>query len=130
MVKNLPAMWETWVQSLGWEDPLEEGMAILAWRIPMDRGAWQATGHEVIKSQTQLCNQAQYILKKKKNPTDGPVAYSDIDIFRTKSKKKRLLLYIIPELHIYYQCFVKKQKWDFPGVHHLRLWLPMQEVCI
>ena len=41
--KDLPAMWETWVQSLGWEDPLEEGMAtqasILAWRLPMDRGA-------------------------------------------------------------------------------------------
>ena len=38
MVKNLPAMWETRVQSLGWEYPLEEGMAthssILAWRIP------------------------------------------------------------------------------------------------
>ena len=38
MVKNLPAMQETWVQSLGQEDPLEEGMAthstILAWRIP------------------------------------------------------------------------------------------------
>ena len=38
MVKNLPAMWETWVRSLGWEDPLEKGMAtpcsILAWRIP------------------------------------------------------------------------------------------------
>ena len=37
MVKNLPAMWETWVQSLGQEDPLEEGMAtnsrVLAWRI-------------------------------------------------------------------------------------------------
>ena len=48
MVKNLPAMQETWVPSLGWEDPLEEGMAthssILAWRIPMDRGAWWATG--------------------------------------------------------------------------------------
>ena len=28
LVKNLPAMWETWVQSLGWEDPLEEGMAM------------------------------------------------------------------------------------------------------
>ena len=45
-VKNLPARWETWLLSLGWEDPLEEGMAthpsILAWRIPMDRGAWQA----------------------------------------------------------------------------------------
>ena len=38
MVKNLPAMQETWVQPLGWEDPLEKGMAthtsILAWRIP------------------------------------------------------------------------------------------------
>ena len=44
MVKNLPAMWETWVLSLGWEDTLEEGMTtysrILAWRIPMDREAW------------------------------------------------------------------------------------------
>ena len=56
MVNNLPAMWETWVQSLGWEDPLEEGMAthsgILGWRIPMDRGAWQATVHRVAKSGT------------------------------------------------------------------------------
>ena len=38
MVKNLPAMWETWVQSLGWEDSLEKGKAthsnILAWKIP------------------------------------------------------------------------------------------------
>ena len=44
------------VQSLGWEDALEEGMAthssILAWRIPMDRGAWQAAAHGVAKSQT------------------------------------------------------------------------------
>ena len=43
MVKNPPAMQETWVRSLGWEDPLEEGMAthfsILASRIPVDRGA-------------------------------------------------------------------------------------------
>ena len=49
MVKNLPEMWETWLPSLGWEDPLEKGMAthssILAWRIPMDRGAWQAIVH-------------------------------------------------------------------------------------
>ena len=49
MVQNLPAVWETWVPSLGWEDPLEEGMAthssILAWRIPMDRGAWRVTVH-------------------------------------------------------------------------------------
>ena len=54
MVKNLPAMRETWIQSLGWEDPLEKGMAthsnILAWRIPMDRGAWRATLYGVAKS--------------------------------------------------------------------------------
>ena len=57
-VKNLPAMQETWVQSLSWEDPLEKGMAThsnnLAWRIPMDRGAWWATAHGVTKNQTQL----------------------------------------------------------------------------
>ena len=51
MVKNLPAMRETCSWSLCWEDPLEEGMAthsiILAWRIPMDRGAWWATVHGV-----------------------------------------------------------------------------------
>ena len=56
MVKNLPAMQETWVQSLGWEDTLEEGMAIhfsiLAWRILMDRGAWRGTVHGVAKSWT------------------------------------------------------------------------------
>ena len=49
MVKNLPALWEDWVQFLGWDDPLEEGMAnyssILAWRISMDRGVWRAIVH-------------------------------------------------------------------------------------
>ena len=57
---------ETWVRYLGWEDPLEEGMAThsntLAWRIPMDRGAWWATVHEVTKSQTGLSDQAQHII--------------------------------------------------------------------
>jgi len=57
-VENLPKMRETWVQSLGWEDPLEEGIAthssIIDWRIPIDRGAWQATVLEVAKSQTRL----------------------------------------------------------------------------
>ena len=61
-VKNLPALREVWVQSMGWEDPLEEGMAtyssILAWRIPRDRGAWWAAVHGVSKSQTQLSDQA------------------------------------------------------------------------
>ena len=58
MLKNLPAVRETWVQSLVWEDPLEQGMtahsSILAWRIPIDRGPWQATAYGVTKSQTRL----------------------------------------------------------------------------
>ena len=57
-VKNPWAMKEMPVPSLGWEDPLKEGMAmhssILAWRIPVDRGAWWATVHMVTKSWTQL----------------------------------------------------------------------------
>ena len=57
-VKNLPAMRETWVGSLVWEDLLKDSMAIhssiLAWRIPVDRGAWRAAVHGVTKSQTGL----------------------------------------------------------------------------
>ena len=53
-VKNPPAKWETWIQSLGWEDPLEEDMgthsSILGWGISMDRGAWWATGHGVART--------------------------------------------------------------------------------
>ena len=59
LVKNLPAMWETWVRSLGWEDPLEKGMAthssLLAWRIPTDKRRL-ATVRGVTKSQTGLSN--------------------------------------------------------------------------
>ena len=61
-VKDLPAMQEIWVQSLDHEDALEEGMAthshILAWRIPMDRGAWRATVHRVTKSQNDCSDLA------------------------------------------------------------------------
>ena len=56
MIKNLPAMQDAWVRSLGWEDPLEEGMATyssnVAWRILMNRGAWRTTVHGVTKSRT------------------------------------------------------------------------------
>ena len=51
-------MRETQVGSLGQEDPLEEGMgthsSILAWRLPMDKGAWRDTACRVAKSQTRL----------------------------------------------------------------------------
>ena len=64
-IKRLPAVRETQVQSLGWEDPLEKEMSthssILARRIlwtenPMDREAWWATVHRVAKSRTRLSN--------------------------------------------------------------------------
>ena len=64
IVKNLPAVWETWAQSLGWEDPLEEGMAthsiILAWEIPWNEkpGGLQSmesqrVGHSLATKQQQ-----------------------------------------------------------------------------
>ena len=62
-VRNLPAMWETWVRSLGWEDPLEEGMAthssILACRIPTDRSLedYSPWGH---KESDKLSDWAQH----------------------------------------------------------------------
>ena len=58
MVNHIPAMRETWVRSVGGEDPLGEGIAthsnILAWRIPLERGAWRTTAHGVTKCWTQL----------------------------------------------------------------------------
>ena len=55
MVKNLPAMWETWVQSLGWEEALEKGIAthstILAWRIPWTE---EVGGQQSMRSQRDM----------------------------------------------------------------------------
>ena len=56
MVKNLPAVWETWVLSLGWEGSPGEGngnpLQCSCLENAMDRGAWRATVHGVTKSQT------------------------------------------------------------------------------
>ena len=68
-VKNPLAVWEIWVGSLGWESPLEEGMAthsrILAWRIPMDRGLQfvgsQRVGHDRATN-TATATAADYVL--------------------------------------------------------------------
>ena len=74
MVKNLPAMWETWVQSLRCEDPLEEGIAsyasILAWRIPWTEepgGLYSPWDHKELDMTEQLSltdSVAMYILNK------------------------------------------------------------------
>ena len=61
-VKNLPAMQESWVQSLGQEDALEKGMtahsSILAWEIPWTEGAWQATIHGVTRVRHDFANKS------------------------------------------------------------------------
>ena len=66
MVQNLPAVWETWVWSLGWEDPVEEGVTTpdalySCLENPMDRGAWRATVRGIAKSQTWQTDSAQHI---------------------------------------------------------------------
>ena len=67
MVKNLPAVQETWVPSLGWEDPLEKGKAthssILAWRIP-----WTVQSVGVAKSRTETQQLSLSVAQLVKNP--------------------------------------------------------------
>ena len=67
MVKNLPAMQETWVPSLGWEDPMEKGKAthssILAWRIP-----WTVQSVGVAKSGTETQQLSLSVAQLAKNP--------------------------------------------------------------
>ena len=74
MVKNQSAMWEIWVQSLDWEDSLEEGKAthssIVAWRIPTDRGDWRAAVHGVTKRQTWPSDSA-YTIRSQRHQAIG-----------------------------------------------------------
>ena len=68
LIKNLPAMRETWVQSVGWEDPLVKGKAthssILAWRIP-----WSAWGHKESDTTKQLS--LHFMILHIENPKDA-----------------------------------------------------------
>ena len=81
LVKNLPAMWETWVQSLGWEDPLEKGKAthssVLAWRIPWT--TW-TTVHGVAKSRTRLSDFHFRISQRRLRATACVIAYLGEDL--------------------------------------------------
>ena len=73
-VKNLPAVQEIWVRSLGWEDPLEEGMAthssILAWRIPwteesgrLQSKEFQRVGHDLVSNTTTIFNEKHKVAR-------------------------------------------------------------------
>ena len=98
LVKNLPAMWDTWVRSLGWEDPLEKGKAthssILAWRIP-----W--TVHGVAKSWIRLSdfNFSLYTEGEEKTPkTNEVVMYSGFS--QTSSVKGQIVNPLGPSLSV------------------------------
>ena len=97
MVKNPPAMQETWVQSLGWEDPLEEGMAthssILIWRIPMifllSKGLSRVFFNTIVQNhqfiRAQLSSQSNshihtWLLEKPKLGLDTPLLAHLLDI--------------------------------------------------
>ena len=70
--KKPPAIRETWVRPLGWENPLEKGPAthssVLVWRTPMDRGAWWPAVHGVTKSRTRQSDRAQHPWKRQSIP--------------------------------------------------------------
>ena len=109
MVKNLPAMRKTWFWSLGWEDPLEEGMAthcsILVWRIPMDRWAWWATVLGVTKSRTRLSDQAHIHLTRLWSPPDQKIPLL----------KLLMSIKVLIDPFMYYCCSVAKScltLWD------------------
>ena len=65
LVKNLPAVWETWVQSLGWDDPVKKGKAthsdILAWRIPWSRKKLDMTEKLLLSSSYALLSISQAV---------------------------------------------------------------------
>ena len=95
-LKCLPAMQETWVRSLGQEDPLEKEMAthfsILAWRIPWTEEPWWATVHGVAKSQTRLSNFTHSLNQKMVGNLRGKTATKESPLWMSKwdwEKKKR-----------------------------------------
>ena len=84
-------MQKTWVQSLGWEDPLEKEsnpLSVLAWRLPMDRGAWRATGHGVAESDTTerlSSHSTQHKASGNNSSTVNSILRARLNIFRERS---------------------------------------------
>ena len=136
-------MRDTWVWSLGLEDPLEEGMTthsgILAWRIPMDRGAWQITVHRVIKSWAWLkTKHSTPYLNKTLKFLCGTVIKSwwhlplqeredgwkqlDIDVFQTQWCQLHETLFLPALLQL-------TQERTLTSVLHAYLWLISVQLC-
>ena len=99
LVKSLPAMQETWVQILGQDNPLEKEMtthsSILTWRIPMDRGVWQATIHWIIRVGHDLVN--------KPTPPKIITNFNKLLVFKNTlliSKVYSLSLLFIPQIYM------------------------------
>ena len=94
MVRNPPAVRETWVRALGREDPLGEGMATplqySCLENPMDRGAWRVTVHGVTKSRTRLSDSAQHNVTPREGTASSKVLISKGELLITISKHVRL----------------------------------------
>ena len=100
LVKNLPSVWETWVQSLGWEDPLEKGMTthsrILAWRIPWteEPGSLQSMGLQRVGQEwstftfSHSIDRIQFISKGKNNPGRNTLHRKSMGHLRRQETRK------------------------------------------
>ena len=106
MVKNLSAMQETWVQSLGWEDPLEKWMAthssITAWRIPWTEepgGLYSSWGHKELDMTEQLTHKSIFIYRWHVKNIKG---------FLKKKKKQLLELKQTWQVHLEYKFNIQK----------------------
>ena len=71
MIKNLPATWETWVRSLGWEDPLGKGMATLS-SIPVQRSPWMKEPGQLQSTESQRVRKRLSLSKTEEKPTKTP----------------------------------------------------------
>ena len=124
-------MQETWIWTLGWEDPLEEGRAthssILSWRIPLDRGAWQATVHGVAESYTieqlsmSTCSQVMKQVMYYKLCCDAPSSFF-LPILR--SMKRTCVCVCAQSLRCVWLCVI-----PWPAAHQapLSVGFPGQE---
>ena len=103
LIKNLPAMWKTWVQSLGWEDSLEKGKSthssILTWRIP--GGPWSPWGHKESDTTERLPLTHSGI-----SETKSSSKYSD---YKGVNGLSSIIISIFSGLDTFFACFILQE---------------------